>query len=461
MNPEPGEGREGGLLTGCPVRLWEKRTWERWLAQGRRVLHRRRFVRNVLLLAGGAALGQALGVAAAPILTRLYDPKDFGVYGVYMALVTMFSSVVCLRYEQAIPLPEDEDEARAVVMLAVAASVLCSLVSPLLFAAARLVSLRFGGDAIAEFGHPGYLVLFAVGLLATGVYQALNMWAVRRRSYRVVARTRVTQSLVRTASQVAFGFLKAAAGGLMIADAIARLGAAAELCRSAWKGFSGEKRQITLAYLWQVALRYRRFPQFSMTAGILNSAGTQLPQVLLVMFYGVKVGGLYALGQRVFALPMGLIGQSVGQVYVGEAASLARTNRQGLLRLYDRSALRLLTVALLPAVALAVLAPTVCGAVFGAKWVEAGTYLQMMAPAYVAFFVVSPLSLTLNILENQKLQLIWDCIRVVIVVLAIALPWKFGWSPSRAIGVYSASVVVAQSLLFLWSRRAIVRVLRK
>jgi len=37
------------------------------------------FARAVALLAGGAALGQAITVLVSPVLTRIYSPEDFGV----------------------------------------------------------------------------------------------------------------------------------------------------------------------------------------------------------------------------------------------------------------------------------------------------------------------------------------------------------------------------------------------
>ena len=36
--------------------------------------------KNVTKLAGGTAIGQAVAILAAPVLTRLYSPDDFGVF---------------------------------------------------------------------------------------------------------------------------------------------------------------------------------------------------------------------------------------------------------------------------------------------------------------------------------------------------------------------------------------------
>jgi hypothetical protein len=44
----------------------------------RRLLPRNAFARGVSVLVGGTAGAQVLMVPAAPVLTRLYSPEDFG-----------------------------------------------------------------------------------------------------------------------------------------------------------------------------------------------------------------------------------------------------------------------------------------------------------------------------------------------------------------------------------------------
>lgn len=57
------------------------------------------------LLATGTAVGQVISFALMPIITRLYTPADYGVFGVFTALVTILGSVVGLKFEAAILLP--------------------------------------------------------------------------------------------------------------------------------------------------------------------------------------------------------------------------------------------------------------------------------------------------------------------------------------------------------------------
>ena len=75
-------------------------------------------VKSTGVLVGGTAFAQALTILVLPILTRLYTPDDFSLLAVYTAILAIVSSVACLRFEIAIPLPSSDDVAIRLVCLA-------------------------------------------------------------------------------------------------------------------------------------------------------------------------------------------------------------------------------------------------------------------------------------------------------------------------------------------------------
>lgn len=82
-----------------------------------RLLPRNYFARGVSILVSGTAAAQALTVLAAPLLTRLYSPDDFGLLAVYASLLSLIMVVSSLRYKLAIRLPEDDGEAANVAAI--------------------------------------------------------------------------------------------------------------------------------------------------------------------------------------------------------------------------------------------------------------------------------------------------------------------------------------------------------
>ena len=69
------------------------------------------------MLVGGTAGGHVIAIVAAPLLTRLYQPQDFGLLAVFAALVSIMGVVSGLRYPSAIALPDNDKEADALLLL--------------------------------------------------------------------------------------------------------------------------------------------------------------------------------------------------------------------------------------------------------------------------------------------------------------------------------------------------------
>ncbi len=172
------------------------------------------FARSVLTLASGTAIAQLLLALAMPVLARLYTPADYGALAVYASTLTVLLVVASLRYEVAIPLPEDEAVAGSLLVLALI----------LVGAMTAVVSLVvwLGGDAfVAAVKVPvlrPYRWLIPVGFLGAGTYQALSYWAIRRGAFSRVARTKLSQGIGQVVTQIALGLARAGAPGLLIGD---------------------------------------------------------------------------------------------------------------------------------------------------------------------------------------------------------------------------------------------------
>src|SRR5690606_25111987 len=131
------------------------------------------FIRNVSILAGGAALGQLLALLASPLLSRLYSPDDFGTLGVYASILGVLAVAANMRYELAIPLSEDDTVASNTLALSLLLTATLTIVLTLLV-------LGFSDQLVSLVGTPAlrkFTFLIPIGVAAIGTYTALNYWA--------------------------------------------------------------------------------------------------------------------------------------------------------------------------------------------------------------------------------------------------------------------------------------------
>jgi O-antigen/teichoic acid export membrane protein len=422
------------------------------------VLPRGRFARSVTVLAGGTALGQVVTVLVSPILTRLYSPEDFGVFGVYASMLGIITVVASLRYEYAVPLPEDDETAANVLALCFILLVGMTLI-------AWFVIQALGRKIVAWANAPElerYLWLLPLGMLGTGTYQVLNYWAVRKRDFSRIARTRIGRGVARAALQVGVGLVRSGPLGLLLGQLVGETAGSASLGLAAWRQDRVSFKAVSLQGMRQAGARYKRFPLFSNWADLLDALGLQVPQLLFAAFYGTEVAGWFALGQRVIAAPLNIVVDSVSQVYFGEAAQLSKNDLTAMKQLFLKLTGRLALIGGLPVAVICALAPLFFTIVFGPGWGTAGRYVQIMGVMFAVRFATVPLWHTLNVLERQDLHFLWDSVRLVLVVGSLWAGKTLGFSHISTVGVYGLSMAFAYIVLWLITWRALLRqVVRK
>jgi len=404
------------------------------------------------MLAGGTALGQAITVLVSPILTRLYTPEDFGVFGVYASILGIVTVVASLRYEYALPLPEDDETAANIL-------VLCFLLLFGMTTLSWLVIHSLGNQIVTLANVPGlqpHLWLIPLGMLGAGTYQILNYWAVRKRDFPRIARTRLSRGVARAALQVGVGFAHSGPLGLLLGQLAGETAGSISLGLAAWRKDRAPFKAVSLQGIRQAGARYRRFPLFSSWASLLDALSGNVPQLLFAAFYGADVAGWFALGQRVIATPLNIVVDSVAQVYFGEAARLCGEDPRAMERLFLKLTGRLAITGGLPIVVICALAPLFFTFVFGREWETAGRYVQILAVMFAVRFAVAPLSHSLNIVERQDLFSAWEGIRLTLVVggLLIGQIWKA--SHVIAVVIYTLTMLVSYILLWVISWRALV-----
>jgi O-antigen/teichoic acid export membrane protein len=355
------------------------------------------------------------------------------------------ATIASLRYEVAIPLPEkDEDAITLTVLSLIVVGAMSALTLVITFAFKRQIVDLIGAPLLEP-----YLSFLPVGLLAVGSYQALNYLTVRMQAFGLIARTKLLQGLGMTLTQVGFGFLKIGPLGLLFGQVFGQAGGLFSLVALQLKGKAGYLRSIGWRHLWSMAVRYKRFPQISSFSSLLNIGALYMPAIMLSAFYGPRVVGWFYLAQRCVSMPMMLIGGSVGSVYMGKAAKLAREDIRGALRLFLLTGRKLLFIGALPTVVLTLFAPMLIKTIFGNDWSEAGQYIRILAPMFLVQFVVTPLSTTIIILERQSYQAVWDISRTTLVCLSFILTSRMSGKADMAIAAYSLIMFLSYVVLFL------------
>lgn len=397
------------------------------------------YVHNAVTLSSGTVTAQIVGVLAAPLLTRLYSPSEFGAFAIYLNIVMIISVISCLRYESTIPLVRQTRTALLLVIL-------CALIAGILSVGLWVPIIAFEGAIQTCFGFGvanRLLLLLPVSFALTALYRIASNWAVRNKDYMGLSLSKLWQSLPQTAGQISFGLLHFGMWGLVIGEIIGRLLGLLALIRRSHKVFGGTKliyprRMLTLLSY------YKDYPLYSTWSALMNEAGSAAPVFFLAAIYGPETAGLIALVQRIFAAPMDLISQTALTMYMGEASQALRNDLGQLHSIFLKVFFSLLALAIFPTALLVWRGPELFDALFGHAWSVAGTYAQIVAVAYGIRMAVSPISQTLQILGRQKLILLIEISRLLGILCVFAGGHLLKLETETVLSWYSGVLTLSQ-----------------
>lgn len=385
-------------------------------------LHKGSFLGNVLTLMTGATIAQAITLLITPFLTRIYTPDHFGVLGIYTSIIGICSILCCGRYEIAIVLPEQNEDASNLVFVSILWTVLVTIL-------AFIIILIWGIPTADLFGSQTlnkWLWVLPANIFFLGVFQTLNFWNTRHKNYRRLATRQMIQSSLTGFAQLCFGLLtKLGAGGLIVGQFIGLFGATSLLIKKFTKeDYVSMKRSLSMSRLRKVSAEYKKYPIFNMIPSVIDSITIALPVMFFTKFFNLSIAGQYSLGVRLLYLPASLIGVAVAQVYLQRIAE--EYNKTGSIDLIVIQVFKTLIMVAVPfCLIIMMLGPWVFSFFFGSNWTTAGEFCRILAPAIGLRFAVSPLSGVFGAVNKQDISAIWQLTAFVVTTASLGLSLLF------------------------------------
>ncbi|MFA7034846.1 MAG: lipopolysaccharide biosynthesis protein, partial [Methanosarcina sp.] len=254
------------------------------------------FITNVLKLVSGSVTAQILGILLIPIITRIYNPDDFGIFQLFISISGILVIVSTFSYQLAIMLPKTEEDAANITSVCVVLVTLISILTG--------VVVLFIPEDINIFNTPGiskYLPLLPVIIFLNGMFFVQNYWLSRKTRFGVIAGSRVSNTLTSKISQIGlakmsvtpFGLIGGYIAGYAFADIVMLKGVKKDI-----QIF----KKVSVKRMKEVAIQYKKFPLFSFWSSIANTISPQVPAFLLAYFYSTAVVGHFSLANQVVNL---------------------------------------------------------------------------------------------------------------------------------------------------------------
>ena len=404
------------------------------------ILRKGSFTANVLTLMTGTTLSQILGIVIAPVLTRLYSPEDFGILALFIAISNIFVIMASWRYEMAIMLPHDHEDAAAVFSLSAFIVIFMSFLFLVIVALFR--QSIAGLLKTPEITY--WLWCTPVNIFLLGLVQIFNSWQSRMKNFSKLAATRLMAAVLSAGTSIGMGIWGHYGAMGLIAGQLAGsffsagiLGGQIFKKDSKFFGNSFSRKNII-----HQARTYYRFPLIDSWAVVANYASQRVPILILNYFFNNVIVGLYFLGYRVLHLPLHFINRSLSEVFYQRYEEKRKSYGK---KDFLKRIIKILTViSFFPAVLLFVFAPLMFKIFFGAEWEVAGEYARILTPLLFFRFISSPIGSVLWSEGKNTLRLGWQCLLLIVSTVAFIIGGLSG-------NIYIALIIfsICGSLLYL------------
>ncbi|WEV22676.1 lipopolysaccharide biosynthesis protein [Clostridium perfringens] len=412
-------------------------------------IFKNKFNRNVIMITGGTAISQIITIIISPLITRLYLPTDYGVLTVYSSILGMISLIGALSYDSAIPIAEDDDKAINILVLSISIIIFST------FLICFILSL-YGEDILKLLDSSivlKYKYYIPIGLFITGIYNVLTNWALRKKDFKAITKTKLSQSIFGNFTKILWGIISYGPVGLILGTVIGQGAGITTLIKSIFKFDKNIFKSVRLRELLWCIRRYKNFPIYSAPTIFLLSFSSQIPVIFMSSLYGAARAGFYGLALNITFLPMTFIGKSVQDVFYGEVANMGKERASEIKELSNKLLKKLLLLGIIPMIILFLFGPKLFSIIFGSEWKEAGIYSSLLVPFAFSYFIFHPISVVFSIFERQKNFFVLNIIKLIAVLITFFISKILGLSSYTTILIFSIFMSIIEAFKYIFAQK--------
>jgi O-antigen/teichoic acid export membrane protein len=408
------------------------------------------FIQNFAYLFSASALGSLIQFAFFPILSRIYSPEAYGIFGLFAAFSGTLALIAGANLSRAFVLPEKEEDFKALLHTSIRLSFWFSfLVFIISIVASEPILRAFDAQAM---GNWIYLLGPAVFLIALD--RILIDWSVRQKAFKAFATYTIPTALGTKIFNVLYGMtISNRASGLIITYFINYFVRCYLYLRYIISGSSETlKSRPSASERKRVFKNYKDFSYYLLPGNFLNNFSGQIPIFFLPVF-GMSIiqVGIYTFSLLLLDLPVRLLSSAIGPVLLQKSAE---TSREGLTKLAEicwRLYRNLLFISFFFILVLYVAGEDIYIIAFGEKWAEAGAIAGVLGLGYYLRIASSPLSSVIGVIRKEKQLFYFQVTLFLLRVVSLSLGYiTHGPDLYHIMVYYTIGNVLAYILLALW-----------
>ena len=346
-------------------------------------------IRSVIQLFVGASVAQAITLASTVWLARVcYDPDAFGEFAIYIAWANIVSTLGTFRYEALIMLPDTDDEASCIGVMAFGKLVFSSVV----FLVVVLIWMLFSGYSCS-------VLLIPFGAFGIGLNSVFTILLSRSRDFLSIGKARIVMAI----STVFVQWLLAdrlPISGLAVGNLVGLFVCTVLLFVSV--RMVGD---VSSEIMSKIKATYGKMLSTMFRSTSLNTLYQYLQPILVFRLYGEALSGHFFMAQRLLQAPVGLVTSSISQVFYRRAGEIRHHSPEKLFGLMVRVVGTMIGLLAVPMLILNIWGDVLVVWLLGEKWLEAAQFVGLLTGLVFFQGVYSPVSAIAEVVDRVEIEL--------------------------------------------------------
>ncbi|SDX10633.1 Membrane protein involved in the export of O-antigen and teichoic acid [Lutibacter oricola] len=345
----------------------------------------------------GALIAQIIGFLGTLVLAKLYGESAYGIFGVFISFSGFFSILNTFQLEQCLVITNHKGERKNLFN----SLFLITLISSLIVAFFVFVISFFFQNQTDKFFIILLSILFSI---ASSFNKIHEYYLTFKENFKKISEIKVLTIAFNLALQLIL-FQQFKLKGLVYGNLISIILISIYYFTINKPSFSS----INSSLLKKTLINNKTIVVHVLPATLISSVAINILPILITLYFGLEVYGVYFLSWKILSTPFFLINSSVAQVYYKKANNLLTKNSSELFEttkkiVYSNIGLMLFFLILINTIGIYFLE-----LFLNKSWENLKTYTLILSFLILAKSAFIPISDIIIVLKKNHMHLIFNC----------------------------------------------------
>jgi O-antigen/teichoic acid export membrane protein len=363
-----------------------------------------KFVTKVGYLGASSFVSQIINLFVLIIMARFFTQNDIGMYSVFLAYASIFTTITILSYQYSLPNLNDQkarDLTYGIFIIIVCTSSIISV-----------------GSLIVDYKYA--LELFVI-MVASSIILLTDMLNIRDQRIIFLAFKKIISASLHIA--------------LLLVVVITEFNR--EISTLIWTivlsnllvailySFSSLRRYLfplpKLTDIYAVLIKEKNNPIYLAPSNLMGILSYNLPVILIEKFFGASMAAQYSIVLKFCVAPVSLIGDSIANIYHSSVGKSVREQESQAYESYLKIKKYMFILSVLVMIGIIFIFPIIIRFILGPEWEYSARFAQILAPMYAIMLYITPTSMLFFVFNEQKFLLLIQGVYVLIALISFGL----------------------------------------